>query len=163
MQTQSSSPTTTTILTADERRTMERISRHLKKPPPGSVVLNITPNVAQTILTIYNKGNRPKKRHHITRYIRDMKEGAWGLTGDTLKFSNSGALRDGQNRLWAATLSKSFKTHVVFGIDDTLFDVMDQGKNRGGEDLLYMLGKTNPNVLAAGIRWRIVVVVGEED
>ena len=78
----------------------------------------------------------------------------WGLTGDTVKFSDEGRLRDGQNRMMACVRAgKPFTTHVVFGIDDDLFHVMDTGKPRGVSDVLSIAGYTNTVVLAAALRW----------
>jgi hypothetical protein len=83
-----------------------------------------------------------------------MSKGRWGLTGDTLKFGTDGRLLDGQNRLAASVRSgKSFKTHVVFGIDPELFGRMDIGKPRNPADILHIAGFKYASTLAAAIRW----------
>jgi hypothetical protein len=78
----------------------------------------------------------------------------WRLTGDTIKFSDRGIMRDGQNRLEACVASNAaFQTHVVFGVPDEFFAVMDQGRNRDGSDLLAIEGVQSASITAAGVRW----------
>jgi hypothetical protein len=83
-----------------------------------------------------------------------MASDRWGLTGDTIKFGTNGQLLDGQNRLSASVKSgKSFRTHVVFGIDPALFGRMDIGKPRNAADVLHIAGFKYAAALAAAIRW----------
>jgi hypothetical protein len=83
-----------------------------------------------------------------------MSHDPWGLTGDTIKFGNDGRLLDGQNRLSAGVRSgKSFRTHVVFGVDPALFGRMDVGKPRNAADILHIAGFKYASTLAAAIRW----------
>jgi hypothetical protein len=134
--------------------TLKRIQAYIKNPPETSRIFVITPETAQEILVGYNRGNRPKKPGHIDRYADHMTAGTWGLTGDTLKFSDANILRDGQNRLMACVRAGvPFMTHVVFGIADELFAIMDQGKNRDGSDVLATAGYQNTSTLAGAVRW----------
>jgi len=136
------------------KETAELLSKYIGSPPENSRIVTITPEVAAWIMETYNDGNRPKKPAQIRKYAAAMAANGWGLTGDTIKFSDKGRLRDGQNRLMACVRSgKAFTTHVVFGISDDLFHVMDTGKPRGAADVLSIAGYTNTNNLASAIRW----------
>jgi hypothetical protein len=139
----------------NEDAALARILHHVTTPPETSRIFRITPKMAKALLEKFNLGNRPKKEANIARYVRHMLNGTWGLTGDTIKFSDKQLLRDGQNRLIACLRSgETFTTHVVFGIDDSLFDVMDQGKNRDGADVLAIAKYANTTTLAGAVRWQ---------
>lgn len=137
-----------------DRKALEAIDRFIAAPPSNSRVFWITPAMAKYLREKYNVDNRPEKPKKIGQYARSMADGEWRLTGDTIKFSDRGILRDGQNRLRAGeTSGHSFQTHIVFGIDDAFFVVMDQGKNRDGSDLLAIRGVANSTIVAAAVRW----------
>ena len=137
-----------------ERDVASNLSKCIASPPENSRIVTFTPEIAAWVMETYNEGNRPKKPTNIKRYAASMGEGLWGLTGDTIKFSNDGRLRDGQNRMMACVRSgMPFTTHVVFGIDDDLFHVMDTGKPRTAADVLSIAGYTNTKILASAIRW----------
>lgn len=137
-----------------KRTVREAIEHYIKNPPENSRVFTITPKDAEWILNTYNSGNRNKKSSKIAVYADDMKTGNWGLTGDTLKFSNTGVLSDGQNRLHGCVRSStSFRTHIVFGIDRELFTIMDRGKPRSSGDALKIAGFTSTGILGQACRW----------
>ncbi|RAU21094.1 hypothetical protein CU669_15175 [Paramagnetospirillum kuznetsovii] len=120
--------------------------------------MTITPDMAKYILETHNLHNRPKKPAKISEYATDMHSGSWGLTGDTIKFSDLRLLRDGQNRLLACLKSGDpFTTHIVFGIEDKLFHKMDIGKVRTGSDCLAIVGVKNSTLIAASIRWCLLL------
>jgi hypothetical protein len=130
------------------------IENYLINPPKTSVIIEIDPKTAKAILDTRNGKNRPLKSNKVQQFIADMTTGRWGLTGDTIKFGNNGQLLDGQNRLSASAKSgKSFRTHVVFGIDPALFGRMDIGKPRNAADILHIAGFKYASALAAAIRW----------
>lgn len=134
--------------------TLRQIEKYIANPPESSVVMTITPEMASAILDKYNLGNRSKKPGKIDSYALDINDNKWLVTGDTIKFSNRGLLRDGQNRLLAcARAGKPFRTHVVFGVDDAAFSKMDQGRNRSGGDVLQIAGYKDTNSLSAAVRW----------
>jgi hypothetical protein len=137
-----------------EQQTIDAIEKFINAPPPNSRIYTITPEVAVWIIDTFNEENRPEKPGKIRLFKNDMAAGKWGVTGDTLKFSDKGRLRDGQNRLYACIAAeKPFTTHVVFGIDDKLFDVMDRGKNRDSADVLAIAGIEYPRSVAQAITW----------
>jgi hypothetical protein len=142
----------------DDQETIRRIEKYIEQPPENSRVFTITPAVAEYFLLNYNKENRPKKPVNIAKYADRMSSVNWRLTGDTIKFSDRKLLRDGQNRLMACVRSgQPFKTHVVFGIEDDAFYAIDQGKNRGGSDVLAIAGFKNVAHLTAAIRWAYLI------
>lgn len=137
---------------------LAKLDTLIKNPPEVSRVIHITPELAERILTQRNLNNRPMKTGKIKDYARDLKEGRWGLTGDTLKFGKDGSLRDGQNRL-AATIRAQIPlaTHAVFGIDPDLFSRMDIGKNRTASDIFAIAGFHYANYAAAAVRWLLIL------
>jgi hypothetical protein len=135
-----------------------RIIECIKKPPEHSVVLTITPEDATNILARHNTKNRPVKPSAIRDYVRDISTNNWAVTGDTIKFAPSGRLLDGQNRLTACVQAdKSIKTHVVFGIDEDYFRVLDVGRTRTPGDILHIAGYTDVNRLASAIRNALIL------
>jgi hypothetical protein len=134
--------------------TLKLILSSIAHPPQTSLVFTITPEIASYIIENHNVGNRGKRFIKIKQYAADMTSDDWQMTGEPLKFSDLGLLRDGQNRLYACVESgKSFKTHIIFGLPDTSFQKMDQGAKRSGGDVLQIAGYTDTNNLSAAIRW----------
>jgi len=141
-------------LPEEDRRALQAIERHIANPPDNSRVFWITGAMARYLLDKYNIANRPTKPTKIGEYSRSMAAKEWRLTGDTLKFSDRGILRDGQNRLLAGVASGTqFQTHIVFGVPDDFFSAMDKGKNRDGSDLLAIIGVPSAAIVAAAVRW----------
>lgn len=137
-----------------DKRALQAIERFIANPPDNSRVFWITPPMAQYLHDKYNITNRPTKPTKIGIYAAAMAAKEWRLTGDTLKFSDRGLMRDGQNRLLAcAEGGAPFQTHIVFGVPDDFFSAMDQGKNRDGSDLLAIAGVPNSRIVAGGVRW----------
>lgn len=126
----------------------------IQNPPENSRVCVFSPDLAASILEDLNGQNRSQRPMRIRRFARDMTEKRWLLSGDTIKFGRSGLLRDGQNRLQACVHSNTpFKTHVVFGVDDRAFKVMDTGATRTGIDAFKIEGVPSPRVAAPAVRW----------
>ena len=67
---------------------------------PSASLVYVTPDMAKRWLS-KNTGNRPVKKAKVAQYARDMTEGRWEITGEAVKFAQSGRLIDGQNRLHA--------------------------------------------------------------
>lgn len=126
----------------------------IQNPPENSRIITISPALAGEILAELNGQNRSQRPMRIKRFARDMAAGKWLLSGDTIKFGRSGLLRDGQNRLRACIFSESsFRSHVVFGVDDRAFKVMDTGATRTGIDAFKIEGVPTPRVAAPAVRW----------
>ena len=78
-------------------------------------------------------------------------EAGWTLNGETIKFSDQGALIDGQHRLHACILSgRSFDTYVARGISDPkAFATIDTGKSRTFGDVFSASGIKDANNVSA--------------
>ena len=126
----------------------------LQKPPLHSVVAHIGPDMAAQLLRVSNTRNRRLMRKHANNIGEDIKAESYELTGDTIKFSKAGLCLDGQHRLQACQITKEpILTHVVFGLNDEVFDVIDQGKKRSAADVLHLLGIDYSTLVAGAVRW----------
>jgi hypothetical protein len=118
------------------------------------VLVHIDPVVAKGILKVANDRNRPISRASVDNIIEAHNEGQLALTGDTLKFSRKGRLLDGQYRLTASVeVNKGFETHIVFGLDDKVFDILDRQRTRTPGDILAICNVRNPIMVAGAVRW----------
>ena len=117
-------------------------------------VHTITPAVAREILETYNTQNRPLKTGKVKEFAQAMREGRWKLTSQGIAFSKSGALSNGQHRLFAVLESGcSVEMNVTINEEDEAFVVLDsEMTTRGGADTAALLGYKNATVLAAGCR-----------
>ena len=126
----------------------------INHPPRGSRVITITPKLAEWILTTLGKtGNRKRRISKIIRWSLALKDGRWQLTGDTIKFSRV-KLEDGHNRLAAIVRSNTaMETHVVFGVPEDCFDVIDTGTSRNNADVMTIAAVPAPRHTAQAVRW----------
>ena len=86
---------------------------------------NVTPELAAVYLE-KNVSNRKLSRGQVLLISKQMQEGKWKKTGDTIKFSVTGRLLDGQHRLSAIVDSGvSQFLMVARGLDSNAFDVLD--------------------------------------
>lgn len=133
----------------------EKLKEYIARPPSGSIKMLITPEMALDMLT-YNDSNRPLSKFTVDHYAKQMKEGKWVFTGETIIFSDEGKLRQGQHRLHACfQAGASFPCDVVFGRPDAGFAYMDTGKKRGGGDVFAINGV--PNAVKAAAITRVLV------
>ncbi len=119
----------------------------------------VGPTQARRML-VSNEGNRRKRPLHIATICRDIQNSRFRLNGESVKFSDSGRLLDGQNRLEAIVQSgKGIWTVVVRGLADDSQETIDIGAKRRLADQLHMAGEPNANVLSAAlaIAWRLKV------
>lgn len=145
----------------NDAETLKRLERYIGSPPENSRIFTITPYIAAAILETRNENNRPRSSGEVKKLAAHMAAGNWKMTGDTLKFSVSGRLLDGQHRLTACVQSGgAFRTHVIFGIDDDAFDFLDAGKKRTPAHVLSIAGYPNAGRLAAATRWAYLVDTG---
>lgn len=134
-----------------------QLMEFIKNPPENSRVVVITPGLAQLILDRLNTRNRKKRPSKIKKMADAMESGKWQLTGATIVFSRARILLDGQNRLSACVRSGfAFKTHVVFGIEDQAFSVIDINAVRNNNDTLKIEGAPYPDVCAQAVRWLMI-------
>ena len=113
-----------------------------------------TPEMARKWLTDCNSHNRPLKPRHVQSIASDIKSGRWIENGDTIGFSSSGRLVDGQHRLSAIVLSGlAVDLIVVRGLPEEAFQTKDTGARRTSRDTLSVLGEKNTTALASAVRF----------
>ena len=64
----------------------------------------ITPELAAEFLK-KNKSNRPLSSKHVIALAGSIERGEWMFTGESIKFSESDTLLDGQHRLSAIVMA----------------------------------------------------------
>ena len=135
----------------------------MRDPPENSRIITITPALAEWILNTFNTAgvNRKPKPARIQRYREAMEHSAWLLTGEPIIFGKE-QLLDGQNRLMGCVRSgKPFRTHVVFGISDNVFAVINSGKSRDITDTFFTYGVKDYKIVSHAIRWLMIYADGK--
>jgi hypothetical protein len=114
-------------------------------------LMQITPEMATAILA-KDAPNRPIKKHNVNRYAKDMSNGWWKQTGESLVFDQDRQLVQGQHRLHAVIQSgMTIEFVVVCGVESVSQDVMDTGARRSLGDQLARRGEKNCTSLASAI------------
>lgn len=115
--------------------------------------VEVTPALAQAWLQ-FNSGNRKPSKAKVKRFAVAMKSGRWVVNGETLKFSVTGRLLDGQSRLMAVIQSGvTVVMEIRAGLPDVVQQSMDAGELRKGTHTLEMMGEANPLILAPTLKW----------
>jgi hypothetical protein len=128
----------------------------VEDPPLHSVVVHFEPSMAEQLLLVTNTDNRPLAVKYARQLGYEFTADDFEMTGDTIKFSADGILLDGQHRLEACVKSvHPFTSHVVFGLDKKIFDVLDQGHKRTPGDVLAKDGIADYSTVAAAISWAL--------
>ncbi len=139
-------------------------NKYRNSPPKGSVVVRVTPKMAEFALAETNLKNRPLSSSKIIAYSTDMSNKNWSVTGETIKFGSDGLLKDGQHRLYACIRANTpFDTHAIFGIDPETFQHIDIGKKRDGADTLAMMQVPNYRTASTIIKMIIAYENGMPD
>lgn len=113
------------------------------------IVVRFTPSLASAFLD-RNTKNRGISKQNRSKIGIAMQGGYFDLNGETIKVGKSGRLLDGQHRLQECVRTGcNFESVVVFGLDDSVFDTVDQGKARAISDVLAINGELNTRTLAA--------------
>ena len=121
-----------------------------------------TKEMLLNLLSFYNIGNRPIKEGKMSSLAKDMIEGNWLSTGDTIKFGDQGngyGILDGQHRMLALLLAKEVKgdefnvcLDVASGRDARIKVKIDRQQPRSQKDHLWMNHpEIVPNKTSAGI------------
>lgn len=109
----------------------------------GLELTHLDPVRAKDLLDNYNNRNRHMSKNHVMRYARDMAEGLWPFTGETIIIGEDGNVQDGQNRCQAIVDSgRSVPVLIVWNISKDAMAVIDQGKGRTVRDILRTSGST---------------------
>jgi len=104
----------------------------------------ITPSRAKELLEA-NINNRRVRAEIVIRYSKDILAGRWKEdTGEVIKISKSGIVLDGQHRLFAIVKANTaIFLHVVYGVNDSVSDVLDTGSVRSAADVFKLNHITN--------------------
>lgn len=135
----------------------------LRDSEPKVSVVSVTPEMAQRWLK-RNDNNRNLRALTVTQYARDMVNGRWQVTGESIKFNAAGVLLDGQHRLAAIVKAGvTIQLVVMRGIPDAAKRVMDTGRARTASDALTMKGERHSVILAAAARIAIGMEAEDPD
>lgn len=128
----------------------------LIKEAPDAVRMTITPEMARIMLERNRSEewqNRPESAPGLKRFVRAMQEDRWVYTGESIIFSASGNLLNGQHRLHAGAISgKPFESLVAFGVQDDAFKYMDVGVSRTPGHVFAIEGIPHYNFTASVCR-----------
>lgn len=103
----------------------------------------------------HNIDNRKIDQRRVVKYANMMRSKLWKLNGESIIFSKSGKLLNGQHRLWAVIESgQAVEFLVVRGVEDNCFDSLDNPKVRDGSTVLSLAGRKNCKVLSAALAWK---------
>lgn len=131
-----------------------------QSPAVTAQVEKVTPEIAEEWLG-KNQHNRNIRTTIVSAYARDMAAGRWRLSGEAVKFANTGELLDGQHRLHAVLESgAAVELLVVRGVDPAAQEVMDSGTARTAADALRLRGVSSYPVLASAARLCILIEAG---
>lgn len=113
------------------------IKTRFKASKPATLPrITLDSNVIDMLLDI-NINNIPPVKTKINLYAGLMKAGDWKYNGDSIRISSQGVLLDGQNRLLAAKqVGFKLTCDIVVGLDDSVFNTIDQGRVRQRGHLL---------------------------
>jgi hypothetical protein len=101
-----------------------------------------------------NSHNRRLRNGRVDQMSRDMIKGNWDDNGETIKFSRTGVLLDGQHRLSAVIQSDTVQVFtVIAGLEDKVRRSVDTGGKRTVGDQLTLHGRDNGTTLASVARF----------
>lgn len=105
---------------------------------------NVTPEMANEMLKC-NSINRPVRKRIVDKYCRQMIDGEWlSDTAETIKFADAGELLDGQHRLLAIAKSGLvIPMDIAYGLDKSVFTVLDTGARRHAPDVFHIANIEN--------------------
>jgi hypothetical protein len=91
--------------------------------------VEITPTLAQEILTKYQRNNRRLSPENLSFITKQMLEGTFKFNGESIIFNEEGGLDDGNHRINSIVNSgKSYVFTVVTGLNKEAFMTMGTGK-----------------------------------
>ena len=118
---------------------MEGLTNMPPKPDYKISVEFITPEQARAYLAT-NKNNRNMRKAVVEKYAYDMANGKWEDNGETIAFSVSGALKNGQHRLAAIIKSNVGIWCIVVRNVPELATIYDIGAKRKVSDFMAFQG-----------------------
>lgn len=107
-------------------------------------VVTITPELAKNWLTL-NINNRPVRKSKLNQYVKDIRNGNFFTTNQSIGFFEDGTLADGQHRLLAIVeAGLPVNSLVVWGLTKDSAPHIDTGGARTGSDVLTMFRDVEP-------------------
>jgi hypothetical protein len=104
-----------------------------------SHVLELTPALAEDLLTHCNTHNRTLMDAHVETLANEMRAGRWQLTHQGIAFSPNRVLLDGQHRLWAVVMSGvTVPMRIFVNEPPEAMAVIDTGKTRSNDQILSL-------------------------
>lgn len=114
--------------------------------------MTVTPDYAGAVLS-KNTKNRTVIKSHLRTLEEALRRGEWVFNGEPVIIASSGRVLDGQHRLMACVNTGiAIDTNVVFGVDESVFDTIDQGASRTIGNVLDVDGEENYNTIAAALK-----------
>lgn len=126
-------------------------------------VENIDAKTAAFYLTRNVSANRNVRPRVVQTYARDMINGTWKITSETVKFDTNGNMFDGQHRLTAIIEADKTKPGITVGImvarniDQSAMIVVDRGAPRRPGDAVRISGVTKYESAKAALAKRIIL------
>lgn len=112
----------------------------------------VTPERARLMLE-FNKNNRPLIKRHMDFLRSEMENDRWIENGESVKFSTTGELLDGQHRLSSIVeTGKTYEMVVVRDLSKEAFKSLDTGRMRTAGDVFSIEGILAANKVAAACR-----------
>lgn len=119
---------------------------------PQRYAVRVTPDLARDWLAKNHPNNRHIRPRLVKKYATDMAPGLWMFTPESLIFSISGVLQNGQNRLMAVTEAGVPVWFMVdFGWPEDLIQQIDRGIARTNADALTIESVPNAAIVSASI------------
>jgi len=119
---------------------------------PERYAIRVYPDLARYLLTFNHPNNRKPKPSAFAKYARDMGQGYWAFTPESIIFSNRGVLEDGQNRLHGVELSGATIWMMFdFGWPEDLIQCINRASSRTNADALTVNGYSAASATAAAI------------
>ena len=131
--------------------TLGRETRPHYTGPVVSTIEFIGPDEARQMLQ-KNTHNRPPREAIINTLVGILKRGNFELNGETVKFTASGRLADGQHRLNAIERAGvGAWVLVVRGLDENVHETVDFTLKRTFADTLFLRGAESSALLAGAV------------
>lgn len=129
---------------------------------PERYAVRVYPDLARHLLKLNHEHNRGVRGRIVKKFADDMRAGLWRFTPESVVFSTTGILQNGQHRLNAVIdYGSDVWMMFDFGWPDEIIAAIDRGSARTNADALTVMGKSNAAQITAAIsllyRYRTVV------
>lgn len=122
-------------------------------PDITAELMMITPQMAADLLK-NRPANRPISKARVRALIEDLRAGRWQTNGESIILDAELRLLDGQHRLMAVAESGiAITALVVVGVAPAAMPSIDQGRSKGGADILAMAQMPHAQDLSSAAKW----------